>query len=203
MARLRLAALLSIAPALLSSAALARSSRPKLALLPVEAVNLAPGAARALGALLERRLAATRAFTLIGPRQTGPLVGERACESRCAQRVGRRLGAARLLRFEAARLGATRVLRLTLIETRRGARVGSWQEVLAHSDNARTAAALDRMIHGFAPRPRRRARRPWYGRWWVWTAVAGAVAAGAITAVVLATRDGGPAPDYVFRPPAP
>lgn len=116
----------------------------------------------------------------------------------CLRRIGRRLRADKLLVLRIGRLGETVVLRLTAFDVQRGARQGTWQEVLRRSDDETVAQAMERMVAGFSPRPP--PSRPWYSRWWVWTAV-GVVIAGSVTAAVLATRDSGVEPYVVIRPP--
>jgi hypothetical protein len=103
-----------------------------------------------------------------------------------------------LVALRAGRLGGTLMLRLAVFEGQDGTRSGTWQEVLQTPDRGAITAALDRMISGFAPRPE--PPRPWYSRWWVWTA-AGVVVAGTVTAVLLSTRDSGSGPPITIPAP--
>lgn len=178
------------------------ADRPTIAVVPVEALNLADTARQALRALLVERMRETTAFDVV--EAAGPLAsGASDCvrEASCLQRAARRLDAPRLVQLSVAGLGGTYVLRLTLYDGRSGTRRGSWQEVLSTLAPERVSRALDRMIAGFDVLPRDRAP-PWYRRWWVWTTVAGVVAAGTLTAVLLTTRSGGVPYDEIITPPS-
>ena len=113
--------------------------------------------------------------------------------------MGQRLGADKLLQLRVGQLGDTTIIRLTAFNVARGARQGSWQEVLRTPDDQAVALAMERMVGSFAPLPP--PDKPWYSRWWVWTA-AGVVVAGTVTAIVLTTTlDSGPEPDDIITPP--
>lgn len=202
--RLRFVAILVLCLSVLPVQAIAAPVR--VAVLPLDLVNVGASQRETLTALLLQRLATIGRFTLIHPTrvaqelQQGQSCGRRAG---CLQRVGQKLGHPRLLQLAVAALGDTYIVRLTLFDPRSGARTGSWQEVLGTLDRSRLAPALDRMIAGFAPRPLTEGKS-WYARWWVWTAAASVVAAGAaITAVVLTSGNGASPVDVVITPPRP
>lgn len=189
------------------AAADARAGRQPIAVLPTETVNV-EASATALADTLLQRLEQTRAFQLVHPERvakvarpaqisTDDCVGQPAC----LQQLGRSLEVKSLLQLRVGGLGGTHVVRLTLFNASTGTRSGSWQEVLSSLQPATLAPALDRMIAGFAPRPVDRPSRPWYGRWWVWTAVGTVAAAAVTTAVVFATQSPPSDADVVIRPP--
>jgi len=170
----------------------------KVALLPVERVNITPAQGRRYLDLLLRGLRQRSTLEILRPGTAG---GSASLPARCSEsidclrREGLRLGADRLLQLRVGQLGDTTIVRLTAFDVARGARQGSWQEVLRDVRDAAVAQALERMIAGFAPAPPPvAAKKSWYTRWWVWT-VAGAVVAGTVTAIVLGTRDTGPERD--------
>ncbi|MFH1132257.1 MAG: hypothetical protein V1754_13045 [Pseudomonadota bacterium] len=121
-------------------------------------------------------------------------------EEDCLLRLGKKLGVQKLLALRVGKLGETVVMRVSVFDLSRGARQGIWQEVLRGEDEKGLEQAMYRMVMGFAPTPL--GPKPWFTRWWVWTA-AGAVVAGAIITAVLATRSIGPEPDAVIIPPGP
>ena len=116
----------------------------------------------------------------------------------CVCRVGRDLGAERVVLLQLAELGETAVLRLTIINAQSELEEGSSQQVVegggrvALLEAAHTLGAA--VSAGFLP------RRPWYARWWPWTLLA--VTAAGVTGVVLATQPE-PLPDAsgVIRTP--
>jgi hypothetical protein len=180
-----------------------QATRTRLALLPTEVVNVDAAQQDAMRRLLRERLRARNGFLLIPDERIEPLVQEQgSCARRaaCLQRLGEKLDGPMLLQLAIAGLGSTYVLRLTLFDSRSGARAGSWQEVLDDLNPQRVSKAFDRMIAGFAPRSALE-RKPWYAKWWLWTAVAGAVAAGTVTAVLLATGNDTPPADVIITPP--
>jgi hypothetical protein len=191
--------------ALLASDASAAKPRLRLALLPVEAINLSPPDAAHYQALLARALRALPEVAL----DERPVTAAPGCaaEIACLRDLGALLGVEKLLALRVGRLGETTVVRLTAFDVTRGARQGTWQEVLRapprrsrvwSGDDPAVSSALDRMLAGLVPRPRE--SPAWYTRWWVW-AVAGAVVAGGVTAAVLATRTSGPQPDWSLKLP--
>ena len=169
----------------------------RVVVLPVRGVNVDEATCRRLGAELRRELATRRSLQLVPvePHQT-------PCESECQLGLGSRHRASLVVGLDAGSLGATVVLRLTVFDVERGARRGSWQEVLGSLEREPVAAALSRMVGGFLPAPQVLAATPWYRRWWLWSSATALVAAGAVTAIVLAT--GGSAGDPLWRivPPA-
>jgi hypothetical protein len=197
---LRKAMLRLIAALLLSSPGLAWAADLRVALSPLELVNLTEQEGKRHRRLLEQTLGATWGLKLQQGLDHAP-----RCEVRergCLRRLGASLQADRLLALRVGHLADTTVIRLTVYDLTRSVRLGSWQEVLRgkHSDTE-LKAAFERMVAGFAPPPPPPPRKsPWYTKWWVWTA-AGVVVAGGVTAAVLATRGGGDEPDFVINPP--
>jgi hypothetical protein len=173
-------------------------------LLPVERVNVSEAEGRRYRRHLVEVLRQRASIHLIHQKlvtdllESQPKAKECGGQIDCLRRLGRRMRADKLLVLRIGLLGETVVLRLTAFDVSRGARQGTWQEVLRRSDDEAVARAMERMVAGFVPR--QPPPKPWYSRWWVWTA-AGAVIAGTVTAVVLATRDSGVEPDVVIRPP--
>ena len=120
----------------------------------------------------------------------------------CQRGLATALAASGLLVLRAGQLGQTLMLRLTLIDAE-GVKKGSWQEVLHDRKKASLTRSLERMVNGLAPRPLAilPPPRPWYRRWWIWTAV-GVVVTGAVTTAVLLSRDTGPHADVgIVLPP--
>lgn len=187
---------LTIALTVLPSAV--RATRPpgsplRIAALPVDGVNINATVQRELGAWLVRELADAQRVDLTWGAPVYRAIARAGCSHDCPERVAEALGADvdRVVMLRAARLGRTHVLRLTVFDVHRGARVGSWQEVLSTFDQRGVRSALARMIAGFAPAPPLAGRsRPWYTRWWVWTIVGAVVAGSVATGVVLGTRGG-------------
>lgn len=171
--------------------------RLRVAILPVEAINLSSGEGARFQALLIRAVRAIPEAVLLEESLAGEQPGCSA-EIVCQRELGARLGAHKLLSLRVGRLGDTTVLRLTAFDVTRGATQGTWQEVLRHADEPGLSSSLERMLAGIVPRE---APRPaWYTRWWVWTAAA-VVVSGTITAAVLATRPGTPPTDIRIVPP--
>lgn len=189
------AAIIAIA-LLLCLPATAGAAPLRLALGPVERVNLPGAEGQRLQLALRRVLEQTAGLTV------SRVTKDPGCELReaeCLGRLARRLGSDRLVLLRAGRLGETTVLRLTVYDLQRRVRQGSWQEVLRHgAGTEKERQALQRMVAGFAPPPPP-PPTPWYGRWWIWTAV-GVAVAGGVTAAVLATRESG-GPDRTITPP--
>jgi hypothetical protein len=178
----------------------ARAESPvEIALLPFELVNVPPDEQPRFQRLLTDTLKQRRTLILVEPARTSEALSGRtqdcAEQMECLSALGKQLRADKLLRLRVGRLGDTVVVRLKVFDVQRGAYQGSWQEVLRQETDQALAGALERMVTSFAPRPP--APRPWYSRWWVWTA-AGTVVAGAVTAVLLATRDSEPEPDWTI-----
>ncbi len=177
----------------------------RIALLPAELLNLGRTEA---GPWMDHATAILKkvpGVEVLPRRETASALartGAKGCASRipCLQKLGRSLGARKVLALRFGRLGDTLVLRLTAFDVARGVRQGSWQEVLKWGGSANVRRAVERLVHGFAPPAPAPRSRPWFKRWYVWT-VAGLVVAGSVTAAVLATRDWGSEPDHVIRPP--
>jgi len=181
---------------------IASTGKTRAAVLPLEAVNLEPKECARLAGLLVQRLQGSRAFTVAAADRVHRVVKQEGCAAtpHCLQEVARKLRAETLFQLRAGRLGRTVVLRLSAFNGKAGTRVGSWQEVLDRLSPKQASDAFDRMIVGFAPRVAQPTR--WYQRWWVWTAAVSAVAAGTVTAVLLATRGSAqPNVDVIIRPP--
>ncbi|MBW2734670.1 MAG: hypothetical protein JRH20_19965 [Deltaproteobacteria bacterium] len=167
--------------------------RPLWALLPVGGVNVSAETAQGLLTLLQQELRQRRLrWVGVGVIPTAD------CDDLCMAAIGRRADARRLIRLEVGRLGGTYVLRLTLYDVAKGARQGSWQEVLKGLGDEQVQPALLRMINGFAPPPPIAKGKPWYKRWWVWAAAAGVVTASTALVVTLTPSDD---PDYTLVPP--
>jgi len=172
--------------------------RARVALLPLEAINLTAAEGTRYQALLVRAVRALPEVAL-EERQV-PVAANCAAELTCLRDVGALLGVEKLLALRVGRLGETTVVRLSAFDVSRGARQGTWQEVLRRGDDAAVLAAVERILAGLFPRTGPPPRAPWYTRWWVWTA-ASVVVAGTVTAVVLATRPGQREPDVSIRFP--
>jgi hypothetical protein len=171
---------------LAAPSAVAAPSTVRLAVLPVEGINLPAAEGDALRARLEQILRRNPTARVAPSPRAVACGGEIAC----LQQTGVRLGLDKMVALRVGRLGDTTALRLTVFDVPRGVRQGIWQEVLRRADDAGVTAALERMVVSFLPLPPAPQRRAWYTRWWVWT-IAGAVVAGSVTAaVVLATRPG-------------
>lgn len=116
----------------------------------------------------------------------------------CVCRVGRDIGAERVVLLQLAELGDTAVLRLTIINAQSESEEGSSQQVVEGGGRTALLEAAHNLgstvSAGFLP------RRPWYARWWPWTLLA--VTAAGVTGVVLATQPE-PLPDAsgVIRTP--
>jgi len=174
----------------------ARAEPVRVALLPVEELNLAPGEGEQLRLRFAQVLRSRQVQLAAAPPAVAPGCAQ---EIACQQQLGHRLGVHKLVALHVGKLGDTTVLRLTVFDVTRGMRQGTWQEVLRRADARGVAAALERLANAFLPPPP--ARRPFYTRWWFWTA-AGLVVAGSITAAVLATRPAGTRIDGTITPPA-
>jgi len=194
----RTLALLTLAGLLAAGGPAAARPRPRLrlALLPLEAINLSQSDAAHYQALLSRALRALPEVAL-DERPVQALPGC-AAEIACLRDLGALLGVEKLLALRVGRLGETTVVRLTAFDVTRGARQGTWQEVLRRGDDAAVSSALDRMLAGLVPRGT--SAPGWYTRWWVWV-IAGAVVAGTVTAAVVATRPSGQRVDWSWKFP--
>jgi len=175
----------------------AAPTKLRVALLPLERVNVTPGQARRYERLLRQTLSKRTTLSIV--RVSTGAASQPASQPADLRRVGQQLGADKLLQLRVGQLGDTTIIRLTAFDVVRGARQGSWQEVLRTPDDQAVARAMERMVGSFAPLPL--PDKPWYSRWWVWTA-AGVVVAGTVTAIVLTTTlDSGPEPDDIITPP--
>jgi hypothetical protein len=171
-----------------------------LAVVPAEAVNVGVAEVRRYAEQLRRALAGAARLEIVAAARVdsalAALPGGCAQDLLCLRRLGRQLAVGELVLLEVARLGDTLALRIKAFDVAREQYAGAWQELLRTVDDRGVAAALGRMAIAFSPPPPV-ATKPWYRRWWVWTA-AGAVVAGSTVAIVLATRS--PAPDLTPRP---
>ena len=178
----------------------AEAAPSKIAVWPVQALNMDTMGIEQLESTLFARIRRLPDVQIIDVRRTAQSLDQVTppCheQHRCLQRAGRRLGAQRILVLRAARLAETYVLRLTLFNVQAGVPQGRWQEVLRQLHDDVLVPAFDRMLAGVAPAAE---RRPWYTRWWwLWPTVA-VVAAGGVTAIILANQ--GSSPDVVITPP--
>jgi len=175
----------------------------RLAILPLETINLSPREGTRYQNILERALRKYPHLALYSvssaDRALSTQLSGCAAEINCLRDAGTRLGVEKLLALRVGRLSDTIVVRLAVFDVRRGVRQGTWQEVLRRADEPAVAQAMNRMLASFIPPPP--SRRPWYSRWWVWTATA-AVIGGSLTAALLATRDRKAEPDFTIIPPA-
>jgi hypothetical protein len=200
-----------VALAALLATALARpgtasaGERTTVAVLPVEGVNVPAEEEARHRARLVLLLAPRRDLELLDPSRTAEELGRAspgcASEIACLAQLGARLGAQKLLAFRVGRLGETTVLRLAVFDVRRAARQGSWQEVLRRPDEAALRLALERILTWaglLQPSP---VARPFYTRWWFWTA-AGLVVAGAVATAIGVSVQKSAKPDVVILPPS-
>jgi hypothetical protein len=171
----------------------------RVAVAPVERVNLAEAEGQRYWRLL---LQVLREAPGVEPAAKEARTSCDLRERACLRRLHRQLKADRLVILRVGRLGDTTVTRLTVFDLWQGTRHGTWQEVLRATQHDRgIVEAMQRMVAAFTPPPPN-AARPWYTRWWVWTA-AGVVVAGAVTAAVLATRPSDDGYDRSIVPPSP
>lgn len=187
------------------SATAAEPAPRRLGILPIDAMNVADDEAGRAESSLREILARRGTFRILPAAVVARGLRGRTAqcgrEVPCLRALGRALGVDTLLALRAGRLGDTLVVQLSAFDVRRGMRQGKWEEMLRSAERSRLDAALRRMIASFAPAPLVKAR-PWYRRWWVWTAV-GAAVAGASVAIAVSARDSSPTPDLVIRPPGP
>ncbi|HEY3359136.1 MAG TPA: hypothetical protein VGQ83_38155 [Polyangia bacterium] len=188
-----------LAVALVAGCSGAQRPGPRVAVLPVDAVGLPPGAA----ADLRRELldacgpgAPGAAATDAAVREVAP-ASQPGCaaEPGCVRRVGQRLGVPQVLGLSVASLARTHVLRARLVST---------DETVAEREVSETvvgeARLLAEAVRGLPGRlfPARAPR--WYTRPWVWLGAA-ALAGVAISATVVLTRASGPRPDVTVPLP--
>ncbi len=183
-----------------------RSTHHRIALLPTERLNLTPAEGRHLRHALVGILQHRRQIVLIDDAKVAKILLDhpKDCVQRptCQRGLATALAASGLLVLRAGQLGQTLMLRLTLIDAE-GVKKGSWQEVLHDRKEASLTRSLEHMVNSLAPRPLAilPPPRPWYRRWWIWTAV-GVVVTGAVTTAVLLSRDTGPHADVgIVLPP--
>jgi hypothetical protein len=172
-------------------------ARLRVALLPLEQVNVTSAQAQRYERTLRRTLGRRTNLTILDA-SAGAASSQPASQPADLRRVGQRLGADKLLRLRVGQLGDTTIIRLTAFDVAKGARQGSWQEVLRSPGDEAVASAVERMVASFAPLPP--PDSPWYKRWWVWTA-AGVVVAGTVTAILVTTLNSEPGPDHTVTPP--
>ncbi|MCA9666415.1 MAG: hypothetical protein KC503_12530 [Myxococcales bacterium] len=200
---LLLASYALLAPARAAAQQQQEQQHVRLGVLPSRALNVEAAERARLDALLRARLRDGRQLELVTGADLGKALAGRdqSCvdDAACLVDVGKRVGAPRILAPRFGRLAETLILRLTVYETQSGTRQGSWQQVLTKSDDKSLRVAFDRMLDGFAPKPR--AARRFYQRWWFWTAIGAAVVGGTVTAIVLATRGESPTDEInPFKP---
>lgn len=70
----------------------------------------------------------------------------------------------------------------------------------AGSPEAPSSVVLDRQVDLAPPAPDQPVATPWYGKWWVWTIVAGVVGAGVAATVVAVENGGGATPPSTLDP---
>jgi len=177
----------------------------RIALLPIQGVNLAQGEDTRLREPLLRALRRRSSIVMSHPDQVSRASAARgpACsaEISCLKSLGEELGVHKLLSLQVGRIMDTTVLRLDVFDVLRGVRQGSWQEVLRRPDDQAVHQGVERLIQtSFPPPPPHRA---WYTRWWVWASAGAVLTATAVTIAVVATRDKGVNPDVIITPPAP
>jgi hypothetical protein len=160
----------------------------RLLILPLRAVGLSEGEAAAVRAAIVRELA--RELTLASDAEVATAVaGARECEGGkalqdpCALAAGASTGASQVLAGAVGGIGKTFVVQLRLLHVRTAA-VRTVEETLfgEQSNLLRAAGPIALRLVNVSP------PKPWYTRWWLWTAVGAAVAAGVVVPVVL-TRD--------------
>jgi len=176
---------------------------PAVALLPLDAVGMKAAdvarVERAVASALARRgvrVVAGAAVTREVPRLAACTAAGKASRDACAARVGRTLGVARVVVGAVGRLGNALYLRLRAIDPATAAVQRKVEKTLL-GDRARVEREIRAVARRLLPKPRRAppparvVARPWYRRWWVWTAIGAAVAVGAAgVALPLAlTRD--------------
>ena len=148
---------LALSLAIVGSAHGERDSARRVALLPLEAVNLQPAeVARYRSALVDK--IQKRAYLRLVP--AASVKAARAAESNncgrdpaCLTRIGRATRADVVLAARIGRLGDTVVVQLSAFDVAAGARQGRWEEVLKRASSAAVDRALARMVVRFAPPP--------------------------------------------------
>jgi hypothetical protein len=130
-----------------------------------------------------------------------------ASDVACVRRVGERARAAHVVTVELAELGGTVLVRASVVDVADGTRASTRQEVVQRADSARIVAAVRRLGQAIATSWAPPAAPPaeetrWYESTGLWATVAGvAVAAAAVTSIVLVTSGDGQDPDGTITPP--
>ena len=110
---------------------------------------------------------------------------------RCLARIGQQIPADLVLLTTLAGLGDMRLVRARLVRARDGLVVQDLQETVPGGPRVLDQTASD-LVRRLFPE---RGAKPWYRRWWVWTAAAGVVAATVGITWGLAARQGEPEQD--------
>ena len=199
---MRLPLLLCLLPAAAGAAPAPRL--PVVAFLPLESVNLSEPERHHVELLLRRSLTVGKGYRLLAENLLEQELRARpaSCvrDLPCMIDLGRAAGVNLVAAWRVGRLGNTTVVRLTTVDVARGARQGTWQEVLRTPGDESLSGALRRLAFAGLPAPP--PGRPWYRQWWVWTAASVAVA-GIVTSTVLLARRGSERPDVIIVPPRP
>lgn len=169
-----------------------------IAVLPLDAVGkaarqAAPRARRAMHEHLSKQ-PATRVVSV--PAVDRALVATVACAGQdrqvegCVGAVGRAVGASHVVSGALGGLGKTFILQLRVTDLRRASVSRSLEESL-YGGPAGLDPAVRRGMDRLFPRPH--ATKPWYKRWWIWTAIGLAVTAAVV--VPLAVHEDDPYED--------
>ena len=162
-------------------------------MLPLESVgSLAAGHVSRVRRSIHRRLAERPATAMVDQRRVDRVLTQtascrhRPVEERCASAVGERLGATHVVAGALGGLGKTFLIQLKLVDVTRGSAIRTLEE--SHFGGpagleATVEKEVDRLVL------ERQERRPWYGRWWVWTIVGGMVATAVIVPIVVHKDD--------------
>jgi hypothetical protein len=199
----------ALAPLLLAAgcqaAAHTASRPPRVAVLPVRGVGLQPAESErvrvALSAAVSRvappiaeRGDVDRLVATIGDCRQRSAPGE----DRCALQVGSAARAREVVVGEVGALGKTYLVRLRLVQVEAAVTVRAIEETLFGELDVlvrATGPLADRLFGVSAPSR----RRPWYSRWWIWSAVGAAIAVGIALPVAL-TRSREPEREQLVLP---